>query len=168
MNDVFNELARGIPPQPVLIGITIRLLVAAIIGGVLGIERTLTGKQAGLRTHMLVCLGSAIFMMVASEAGRSIDTRIVQGIATGIGFVGAGAILKIEDREKVKGLTTAANIWLTAALGTSVGAGQYYLPLAGVVLAWLILGVVDRLEHKLELKHAKPDKPHHDLVDVGE
>lgn len=162
-----REISGGFPDATEIASVTIKVLLAALIGGLIGIERSMTGKEAGLRTHMLVCLGSAIFMMVSTQAGVSPEhlTRVIQGIATGIGFVGAGAILKLENREHVKGLTTAANIWLTSALGTAIGAGEFYLPTMGVILAWLILAVMGWFENLLEVKHPKRgrqqgEKPH--------
>ena len=93
---------------------------------------------------MMVSVGAAIFVMAALEAGASIDdtTRVVQGLATGIGFVGAGAILKSKDEHEIHGLTTAASVWLTAGLGTAVGLGRIWLPVLGSVLAFIILSVL--------------------------
>ncbi len=128
--------------------VAVRLLVAAMLGGFLGYERQ--RKAAGLRTHMLVSLGAALFVMAPLEAGASVAdlTRVVQGLATGIGFVGAGAILKTEQGE-VRGLTTAAGIWLTAAVGMAVGAGRLWVPLVGTILALGILAVLRRYEASL-------------------
>ncbi len=98
--------------------VSTRLLVAAALGGLLGYERELKRKAAGLRTHMLVALGAALFVLVPLQAGvpKEDVSRVMQGIVTGIGFLGAGTILKGSSVEDVKGLTTAAGIWLTAAL----------------------------------------------------
>jgi putative Mg2+ transporter-C (MgtC) family protein len=114
-----------------------RLLLAAGLGGLLGYERRRHGKAAGLRTHMLVALGAALFIQAPVQAGAATAdlTRVVQGIATGIGFVGAGAILKLGEPVQVRGLTTAASVWLTAAVGTAVGLGLVWLPVAGTLLA---------------------------------
>jgi putative Mg2+ transporter-C (MgtC) family protein len=116
---------------------TARLLLAAGLGGLLGYERGRHGRAAGLRTHVLVAVGAALFVQASVQAGaRPADlTRVVQGIATGIGFVGAGAILKLGPPVQVRGLTTAAGIWLTAGVGTAVGLGHVWLPVAGTVLA---------------------------------
>jgi putative Mg2+ transporter-C (MgtC) family protein len=157
MNEVFDHLIDGSLDFPQLASVTIRLFLATFLGAVLGIERSLTGKQAGMRTHMLVSLGSALFVMAAVESGASADavTRVIQGTATGIGFVGAGAILKVGEEHRVRGLTTAANIWLTAAIGTAVGVGRLYLPTLGVILAWFTLSIVERLEARIERKAKK-------------
>jgi putative Mg2+ transporter-C (MgtC) family protein len=128
--------------------IGMRLVVAAVLGGALGYERAAAGKAAGLRTHMLVSLGSALFVVATDQTGASPAdmTRVVQGLATGIGFVGAGSILKSPEQHTVHGLTTAASIWLTAAVGMAVGTGALWLPVFGVVLALVILGALRRVE----------------------
>jgi putative Mg2+ transporter-C (MgtC) family protein len=102
--------------------IVVRLVLASVLGGLLGYERERHGKAAGLRTHMLVALGAALFVLVALDAGAAPAdlTRVIQGIATGIGFVGGGAILKSPQVGAVRGLTTAASVWLTAAVGIAV------------------------------------------------
>ena len=125
-----------------------RLLVAAALGGLLGFEREMVGKAAGLRTHMLVALGAALFMIGPQQAGAGAAdlTRVVQGIATGIGFVGAGAILKREEKGEVFGITTAASVWFTAAVGMTVGAGRLWLPVVGTAMAFAILAVLRRYE----------------------
>src|SRR6266542_2845012 len=97
----------------------VRLLIAMLLGGLLGYEREREGKAAGLRTHMLVALGAALFILVPLEGGATIDhaSRVMQGIVAGIGFLGAGIIIHLPAEKRVKGLTTAAGIWLTAAVG---------------------------------------------------
>jgi putative Mg2+ transporter-C (MgtC) family protein len=127
--------------------VAVRLILAAVLGGVLGAERESEGKAAGLRTHMLVALGAAMFVVAAIETGTDIGP-IVQGVATGIGFIGAGTILKLQDRQEIFGLTTAASIWLTAAIGVAVGMGRLWLPIAGVACAWVTLFVLGRIERR--------------------
>src|SRR5262245_52138855 len=97
-----------------------QLALAATLGGVLGYERQRLGKAAGTRTHMLVALGAALFALVAVESGMSASdlSRVIQGIVAGVGFLGAGTILKVGAHEEVHGLTTAAGLWFTAAVGT--------------------------------------------------
>ena len=123
-----------------------RLILAAILGGMLGYEREQQGKAAGLRTHMLVALGAAMFVLVPQQAGVSDADlmRVLQGVVAGIGFLGAGAILK--DQGEIKGLTTAAGIWLTAAIGVAAGLGRQTTALLSTVLALLILAAIPRVE----------------------
>jgi putative Mg2+ transporter-C (MgtC) family protein len=130
-----------------IIDALVRLAVAAIVGGALGFERHLHGRWAGLRTHMTVALAAAVFVMGIDSPGSSAETaRVVQGIAAGIGFLGAGTILKLSDRLEVKGLTTASSIWLTAALGTVVGLGRYSVAIAATLVGLLILAVLRPLD----------------------
>ena len=105
--------------------VAVRLLVAIALGAVVGYERERHGKTAGLRTHMLVALGVALLIVSAEQSGvQPADmTRVLQGLFAGIGFLGAGAILKLDDKERIKGLTTAASIWATAAIAAAAGLG---------------------------------------------
>jgi putative Mg2+ transporter-C (MgtC) family protein len=127
--------------------VTLRLLLAAVLGGVIGLEREITGKAAGLRTHMLVALGAAVFTLAPHEAGMTIAdlSRVFQGLIAGIGFLGAGAILKLPSDQRILGLTTAASIWLTAAIGAAVAVGALWLPVLAVSLALVILLVVRKI-----------------------
>ena len=121
--------------------VVLRLLLAALLGGMLGFERERKGKAAGVRTHMLVSMGAALFVLIASQGGMK-DTelsRVLQGVIAGIGFLGAGTILKAESEEKVYGLTTAAGIWLTAAIGVAAGLGRES---TAVLSTLLVLGVL--------------------------
>ena len=138
------------PDAAQLARVALRLSAAVLLGGLLGYERERAGKAAGLRTHSLVALGSALFVVAALEAGMSVADagRVIQGIVAGIGFLGAGAILKREDQELVTGLTTAASIWFTAAVGTAVGAGSLWPALLGTVLAWVVLFALRRWESR--------------------
>jgi putative Mg2+ transporter-C (MgtC) family protein len=147
--DIFwNELAAGMPDFAQSIRIFSRIVVATSLGAIIGHQRERTGKAAGLRTHMLVALSSAMFVIAPLEAGMSPSdlSRIIQGVAAGIGFLGAGTILKLSDEREVQGLTTAAGIWLTAAVGVAAGLGRLGLAIICVVLAWIILALVARLE----------------------
>src|SRR5215467_1695875 len=111
-NAMMADLALESPPLKELLGLSLRLLVAALLGGLLGYERQRSGKSAGLRTHMLVALGSGTFVMATAAMGGTVGdlARVVQGAAAGIGFIGAGVILKVSEAERVHGLTTAASI----------------------------------------------------------
>ena len=125
----------------------IRLIIACVAGGALGLNRRVRGKSAGLRTHALVSLGSAVVVLVADLYLRDRNgdpgglTRTLQGVVSGIGFIGGGAILKGGgDRAAgVRGLTTAASIWLAAAVGAASGAGYGILALAAVAIAFVVL-----------------------------
>jgi putative Mg2+ transporter-C (MgtC) family protein len=133
-----------LPDADYLVRISLRLAGAAFLGGLIGAEREWARKAAGLRTHMTVALGSAAFVLIVLESGATADalSRAIQGIAAGIGFIGAGTILKRGTEEDIQGLTTAASIWLTAAVGVAVGAGHGWLALVCVTCAWLILSIM--------------------------
>lgn len=122
----------------------LRLLVAALLGGLLGWEREHQGKAAGVRTHMLVAMGAALFVLVSQQAGMAADdlSRVIQGITAGVGFLCAGTILKGDRLDDVKGLTTAAGLWLTAAVGVAAGMGRESTAVLGTVLALAVLAVV--------------------------
>jgi putative Mg2+ transporter-C (MgtC) family protein len=124
----------------------VRLLVAIALGALLGYERELRGTAAGLRTHMLVALGAALFVIVPLQAGMSASdmSRVIQGLISGIGFLGAGAIMKLSQDREIRGLTTAASIWLTAAIGVAAGMGREMTALVSTVLALIILAVLHR------------------------
>jgi putative Mg2+ transporter-C (MgtC) family protein len=129
-----------------IVRIVVRLCVAVVLGGMLGWERESVGAPAGLRTHMLVSLGSALFVLIPLQAGMRLDdlSRVLQGVTAGIGFLGAGAILKQRDRNDVRGLTTAASIWLTAALGVAAGMGREATALLSTLFALVILAILRR------------------------
>ncbi|MGD0019192.1 MAG: MgtC/SapB family protein [Candidatus Limnocylindrales bacterium] len=136
--------------------ISTRLLVAAVFGAMIGLEREIHGHQAGVRTHMLVSLGSAIFTVLSmygfpqvAGAGSTDPSRIAAQIVTGIGFLGAGAIVKFGTN--VRGLTTAASLWVVAAVGLAAGTGAYFVAAVGTALAMISLWPVHRLVARLEL-----------------
>jgi putative Mg2+ transporter-C (MgtC) family protein len=144
-----NELF-DLPDLLQFVRVLARLSAAALLGGLLGLERERERKAAGLRTHMLVALGSALFTVGPLEAGMGSGdlSRVFQGIVTGIGFIGAGTILKRTEEQEIHGLTTAANLWLTAAVGMAVGLGHLWVPVLGAVLAVLILTGIGYVEKK--------------------
>jgi len=117
----------------------LRLFIAAVLGALIGIERDLRDKPAGIRTHILVCLGSSLVTMVSIYDFPLDAARIAAGIVTGIGFLGAGAI--IGGQEGVVGLTTAAGIWVTAGIGMAVGTGNYFLAAVATLLVVVVLFV---------------------------
>ena len=157
-----NELNPFVLDTSQLIRVSTRLLAALAVGTAVGLQRELTHKTAGLRTHMLVALGTALFIVGAAENGMQADalTRILQGVATGIGFLGGGAILKLTDQREVHGLTTAAGIWMTAAASAVAALGQITVAILGTVLGLFVLTVIRRLEKDLGL-HNHADKENH-------
>lgn len=131
-----------------------RLVLAVLVGGLVGWNRQLNGKPAGLRTHMLVSLGAAVFVMIPWQISSSHSpdaiSRAIQGVATGVGFLGAGEIIIQRQQESAKtqviGLTSAAAIWITAALGMAAGCGLWQISLTGTLLVLLILTVAKKIE----------------------
>jgi len=140
------------------LGILLRLCLALLVGGIIGWERQLRHKPAGFRTHMLVSMGSALFVLIPlamgkNENGRDAIERVIQGIAAGVGFLGAGEIMRQyqqeSSKEEVHGLTSAAAIWVSAALGTAAGCGLWEIALIGAFLSLFVLRVVKKVErHK--------------------
>ena len=127
--------------------LVLRMLLAALLGGVLGYQRERQGKEAGLRTHMLVALGSTFFVLVPLQAGMAIGdlSRVLHGLIAGIGFLLAGTILKQQAEGHIEGLTTAAGLWLTAAVGVAVGLGREASAVLGTVLALIILALLPQV-----------------------
>jgi putative Mg2+ transporter-C (MgtC) family protein len=148
LRDEFAELND--PEQ--LTRVAVRLIVAVALGAVVGYERERRGKTAGLRTHMLVALGVALVIVSAEQYGVEPGdiSRVIQGLFAGIGFLGAGAILKLDEKERIKGLTTAAGIWATAAIAAAAGLGRDATAVLATVLAYGILSVLGKLEQRLE------------------
>jgi putative Mg2+ transporter-C (MgtC) family protein len=142
-----------------------RLTVAVFIGGILGLNRELHGKPAGVRTHALVALGAALLTVtgvqlswLGGKADYSLVSRFIQGIITGIGFLGAGVILRDDLRHSVHGLTTAASVWLAACLGISCGLGFWTTAVMALALTLLVLifgGTFERAVHN----HLHPQDP---------
>ncbi len=129
-----------------------RLSLALVIGGIIGLEREIKNKAAGLRTNLLVSLGSALFVIIPIQLGMAqqnpdILGRVISGIIGGIGFIGGGTILR---SSKVHGLTSAAAIWVSSGLGMAAGCGLWLISLVGAILTWIILKVLPKLEHYLE------------------
>ncbi|MQP75010.1 MgtC/SapB family protein [Stenotrophomonas sp. MYb238] len=137
----------AIPDMGTLTVVATRLLTAIVLGGLLGLERESKGRAAGLKTHILVSVGSALFVLAPLQMGigGADVTRVMQGIVSGIGFLGAGAILKQDRKERVQGLTTAAGIWMTAAIGMAAGMGMQMVALATTVAALAVVSALPRL-----------------------
>jgi putative Mg2+ transporter-C (MgtC) family protein len=157
MDTLWYEVWRGLredfsdlPGAAEVTKVVVRLLLAALLGGLVGIQRERVGKAAGLRTHMLVALGSAFFVLIPDRAGMQLAdlSRVLQGILTGIGFLGAGTILKRDEEEEIQGLTTAAGLWLTAAIGIAAGLGREASAILGTILALIILCLLPRVQPK--------------------
>lgn len=144
------EAGWEVPPAVTFVRIGSRLFSAIVFGALVGLERERRGMAAGLRTHMMVCLGAALFTLVPLEASDFVDlAQVVKGLAAGIGFLGGGAILKLAAEREIKGLTTAASIWLTAAIGMASGAGKMWMALIASVLSLVILALLAPLESYL-------------------
>ena len=151
--EVTSTLAEefsSLPDAAEVTRVMVRLLLAALLGGIVGYEREHKGKAAGLRTHMLVAMGAALFVLVPERGGMGIAdmSRVIQGVVAGVGFLGAGTILKGDAESQVKGLTTAAGIWLTAAIGVAAGLGQEATAVLTTALALLVLWAIPMLHDK--------------------
>lgn len=157
MDVVLHELTSGLPDARELTRVIVRILAAALLGAMVGIQRERAGKPAGVRTHMLVSMGCALFVIASLEFGMTSDglSRVIQGLVTGIGFIGGGAILKLEKQQEIEGLTTAAGVWMTSAVGVAAGLGRLGAAALGTVLTLIILGVVGRVTHQLEMKKGR-------------
>ena len=142
-NTVLSEFS-DIPDATQITRITLRLLVAAALGGLLGYERETQGKSAGVRTHMLVAIRAALFVFIPQQAGTSTAdlTRVLQGLIAGVGFLGAGAIILGTKQVETQGLTTAAGIWVTAAIGVAAGMGRESTAVLSTLVALFVLSVV--------------------------
>ncbi len=139
-----------------------RTILAAVLGGLIGFERERHGREAGIRTYAAVALGACVFGLVSSHVTGAADpTRIAAGIVTGVGFLGAGVILREQGR--IAGLTTAATIWATASVGLAVAYGMYVLGLLTAAIIFALLAVHDlpswtRLKGKAKDHHSHPEK----------
>jgi putative Mg2+ transporter-C (MgtC) family protein len=144
-----------------ILRVLVRLLAAVVAGGLIGFEREEHRHFAGLRTHMLVSLGSALFIIAPQEfkVSQEAVSRVMQGLLAGIGFLGAGTILKLQDIRQVKGLTTAATLWVTAGIGVSIGLGLFWPSLIAVTLTWLVLLVMSRVEPWIDRLDRGPPQP---------
>jgi putative Mg2+ transporter-C (MgtC) family protein len=148
MELIVIELMAGLGDVQQLVRSLLRLIIAMLCGALIGYQRERVGKAAGLRTHILVAGGSALVIVVAVEAtfDDAGQSRVIQGLVTGIGFLGAGAILKREEALTIRGLTTAAGLWMTSAIGLTAGLGRFGTAVAATVFTWCVLSVLQRLE----------------------
>ena len=150
-----NEFSDLADPAD-LASVLVRVFLAVVLAALVGYERERRGSAAGLRTHMLVGLGVVLVVVASEQSGMdSADvSRVIQGVFAGIGFLGAGAILKQSDKDEVHGLTTAASIWLTAAIATAAGLGRDATAIVATFVALLILSALLRLERKRDVRKA--------------
>ncbi|HEY2818484.1 MAG TPA: MgtC/SapB family protein [Casimicrobiaceae bacterium] len=156
LSEQFSDIADA----PQFTRFVVRLLVAVILGAAIGYERERHRRAAGLRTHMLIALGVALVVIAAEQAGLGPTdvSRVLQGILAGIGFLGAGAILKQgETEQRVKGLTTAASVWATSAIAITAALGRASTAIIATIVALLILAVLAPLERRMRTK--TPDEP---------
>jgi putative Mg2+ transporter-C (MgtC) family protein len=143
MELLWQELTAGMPDRRRVAIILIRVIAATLLGAVVGLQREKAGKPAGLRTHMVVSLGTAVVVLACSAVNMDLAglSRVIQGIVTGIGFVGAGSILKLNEQREIQGLTTAAGLWMTAAIGIAVGLGALGIALIATALMVIVLAL---------------------------
>lgn len=143
MDVITQELSESIPDLAVVVRSLLRLSVAFLVGCVLGWEREAAQKAAGLRTHVLVSMGAAVFALIGTSAhATSVELgHVIHGVAAGIGFIGTGTILKRHESEQIQGLTTAASIWMTAAVGLAAGAGMNAAAFVGALGGFLVLRI---------------------------
>jgi len=159
MEVLWQELTAGLADFGQIERVLLRIIAATLLGAAVGFEREKAGKPAGLRTHILVCLGTAIVVLACAGSRMDLDglSRVIQGIVTGIGFIGAGSILKINEERDIQGLTTAAGLWMTAAIGVAVGLGTLGLALISTGMTLIVLWVLRVMEARA-LARAEKEK----------
>jgi len=139
-----------------------QLMLAALLGGIIGLDRERRQHEAGLRTHILVCTGACLFTVLSWQAFPGGDpSRVASQILPGIGFLGAGTILKYG--RTIHGLTTATSIWITAAIGMAVGAGAWFLALCGTLMIWFVLSILHRVERQRARQQQVSDSGENEL-----
>jgi putative Mg2+ transporter-C (MgtC) family protein len=148
MEVLWQELTAGLADFGQLERVLLRVIAATVLGALVGFEREKAGKPAGFRTHILVCLGTAIVVLACAGSRMDMDglSRVIQGIVTGIGFIGAGSILKLSEERDIQGLTTAAGLWMTAAIGVACGLGTIGLALIATGMTLIVLWVLRVME----------------------
>lgn len=148
-----------VPDLSTLTRITVRVVLAAVLGGILGLDRERKGRSAGVRTHMLVAVGAALFVLGPLQSGMEIGdlSRVLQGIVQGVGFLGAGAIMVRSAQHQIEGLTTAANIWATAGIGVMAGLGLEATAVLSAFVVLIILAAVPVILPKAAVSDARND-----------
>ncbi|HVS76907.1 MAG TPA: MgtC/SapB family protein [Steroidobacteraceae bacterium] len=151
MSPLWQQLSGSLPTPDQVVRVALRLVAALLVGTVIGFQRQLSHKPAGLRTHLLVALGTALLVVAAVNAGLQSSgvARVIQGLITGIGFIGGGTILKLTREHEIRGLTTAAGIWLTAAASVAAGLGEFADAFIGTLFAWAVLAALGRFEGRV-------------------
>ena len=149
-----------IPDVETVTKITVRILIAAILGGILGYERERKARSAGVRTHMLVAVGAAIFIIGPTQAGMSVGdlSRVIQGIIQGVGFLGAGAIIIGTATRQAQGLTTAASVWAAAGIGITAGLGIEATAILATTVVLVVLTIVPLFKTRAEQRSSEPPK----------
>lgn len=157
MDTLWEELSRGLTSGAEAERVLLRMVIAVLLGGLVGMQREQAGKPAGVRTHMLVSLATALVVLACAGMGMQFDaqSRVIQGIVTGIGFIGAGSILKLSEEKDIQGLTTAAGLWLTAAIGIACGVGTIGIALITAVVTVIVLALAGVLESREAKKRAR-------------
>jgi putative Mg2+ transporter-C (MgtC) family protein len=155
-----------IPDVETVTKITVRILIAAVLGGILGYERERKSKSAGIRTHILVAVGAAIFIIGPTQAGMSLGdlSRVIQGIIQGVGFLGAGAIIIGTTTRQTQGLTTAASIWIAAAIGIAAGLGMDATAVLTTIIVLFVLSVVPLITKSTQKNSVDAANPQADNV----
>lgn len=139
--------------------VVIRLVLALVLGGAIGLEREVRRKPAGMRTFMLIAMSGCAFTLLGLELAEKMRadlTHVIQGVAMGVGFLGAGTVLTLPDRAEVRGLTTASAIWVASAIGVATGAGWFTIAITLSVLTLLVLTVLGRLERREQQPEKEP------------
>jgi putative Mg2+ transporter-C (MgtC) family protein len=154
VDTLWEELTRGLLSGADAERVLLRMVFAVLLGGLVGIQREKVGKPAGVRTHMLVSLATAIVVLACAGMGMQFDaqSRVIQGIVTGIGFIGAGSILKLSEERDIQGLTTAAGLWLTAAIGIACGVGTLGIALIASLVTVIVLALAGVIEGRVDKK----------------
>lgn len=152
MATTWQNVFGTVPDGTEILRVGLRLLTALFVGACVGLQRQITHHSAGFRTHILVALGSALLVISANQSGMSSAdvSRVIQGIVTGIGFLGGGAILKLTSEREIRGLTTAAGIWMTAATSIAAGLGRIITALIALALTLIVLGGLIKVEKRFD------------------
>lgn len=146
------QLLDGLWDPQRTVSALLRVLVGLCCGALIGYQREQVGKAAGLRTHIIVAGGAAVAVAAAFESGLGDDalSRVIQGLLTGVGFLGAGAILKLREARDVRGLTTAAGIWMTCTIGVAAGLGRFAIAALATAATWYVLNSIHAWERRNE------------------